>query len=352
MICVFGYKRKMRSLQNVVRYIVHNKILHVKQRLSPQRWVIFKNVAAILVVFSHCTKIMNIGIFNQTFDAGTYSVSLFLFLSGYGLTFSYQNKPNYLFKFLSQRFLKILIIYFVTTVFWIVIAKLLGMNVSWSIGGLLSIYPTLPYGWFFVVLMILYIIFYISFKFINSAILIIAFTVLWYIVGSIFHWGEWIYMSTPCFVVGVFIAFHKARIETWILSRKYCNLFIASLFFLITWRSNLLRLLGLPSSLQTLSGVIGCSISAIAFVYLLVSILVSFDLKKIEMFRLGDWSFEIYLSQCIILPIAFYLGKFYIENDSSIYNSVILIGIFTGIFFTMFVFRWIIKIISFLLKMI
>lgn len=62
--------------------------------LPYKRLCYLKIIAAIIVVISHLIKEYNLGIFNQLFDFGTYSVALFFFLSGYGLMYSLQNKKK------------------------------------------------------------------------------------------------------------------------------------------------------------------------------------------------------------------------------------------------------------------
>lgn len=76
--------------------------------LPYKRLCYIKIIAAIVVVISHLVKDYNLGIFNQLFDFGTYSVALFFFLSGYGLMYSLQNKENYLNNFLKKGFPKLL----------------------------------------------------------------------------------------------------------------------------------------------------------------------------------------------------------------------------------------------------
>lgn len=138
--------------------------------LPYKRLCYIKIIAAIVVVISHLVKDYNLGIFNQLFDFGTYSVALFFFLSGYGLMYSLQNKENYLNNFLKKRIPKVAIPYLISTIVWIIISSIIYPQKELFLLKIFSYYPILPYGWYFVILIYLYFIFYISYKYCKNII--------------------------------------------------------------------------------------------------------------------------------------------------------------------------------------
>ena len=55
-----------------------------------------KGIAAILIVWHHLSQRVGIGITTLPYiEIGKYSVALFLFLSGYGVMYSFMNNKNY-----------------------------------------------------------------------------------------------------------------------------------------------------------------------------------------------------------------------------------------------------------------
>ncbi len=118
--------------------------------------------------------------------------------------------------------------------------------------------------------------------------------------------GEWLFDSTPLFGCGIMYAKYRKK---WVQIYRRMPVgypIILALCFLLSWRSRLLAYCGLPVSLQSLPGVISCTVSYICFVYLTVWALERFKLAFLER-DIKDYSFEIYLSQCISIPVVAYI---------------------------------------------
>ena len=174
--------------------------------LAYNRLCYIKIIAAIVVVISHLTKNYDLWIFNQLFDFGTYSVALFFFLSGYGLKYSLMNKTNYLNQFFTKRIPKVAIPYIVSTIVWIIISSIIYPQKTLSLLDIFSYYPILPFGWYFVILIYLYIMFYLSYRYFKSSILLCLGVLIYYIFCYTVDAGEWVYSTTPCFVLGILCA--------------------------------------------------------------------------------------------------------------------------------------------------
>ena len=149
---------------------------------------------------------------------GELVVGLFFFISGYGLLKSYKNNgETYISNFLSKRFLKILIPYVLITIITqvvLVIAKD-GYN-PWQI--LMDTYPR-GFGvllWFPMALLLFYLAFYFSFKYIRGipkaitavTLFVIALSIYYYCIGR----GDWWYKSNLCFPIGLWYANYENTI--------------------------------------------------------------------------------------------------------------------------------------------
>lgn len=126
--------------------------------IGPNRWTFIKLLCAIGVVVSHVVKITDIGFLSFFYDAGVYAVAVFFFLSGYGISWSIENKPCYMHDFFRKRFLYILAIYLIASFLYMLISWVLGIPETFRLLQLFSLNPILHYGWYFVVLLLLYML--------------------------------------------------------------------------------------------------------------------------------------------------------------------------------------------------
>ncbi len=96
---------------------------------------------------------------------GRYIVALFFFLSGYGLYFQYSNNANYTKNFLRKKLIRIFIPFYVFIVIYIIYRATLGEVIS--VDFFLSFwkdYSNIIYnGWFINSIIVLYVIFHVSF---------------------------------------------------------------------------------------------------------------------------------------------------------------------------------------------
>lgn len=122
---------------------------------------IIKGLAIVLVVVSHIANVNGLPIL---IPLGGIGVALFLICSGYGLNESFKRKG--LNNFLTNRFLSIMIPY------WLIVCfnTLLNYN-KFSIGefvGALFLVYGVPLSWFVYYILLWYLIFYFSKKFLND----------------------------------------------------------------------------------------------------------------------------------------------------------------------------------------
>lgn len=264
-----------------------------------------------MVVISHLVKDYNLGIFNQLFDFGTYSVALFFFLSGYGLMYSLQNKENYLNNFLKKRIPKVAIPYLISTIVWIIISSIIYPQKELFLLKIFSYYPILPYGWYFVILIYLYFIFYISYKYCKNITPTILCIFTYYVYCYTINAGEWVYTTTPCFIAGILYANYSSKLK----DRINLNIGIGIILFMLTWRNNILRFLGTDRITIEKFQPFFYTISTLCLVAIIVMLLTKYKLVFLNNPKLKDVSYEIYLAQCIGIPLGNYIVKNYLNEQ-------------------------------------
>lgn len=146
---------------------------------------------------------------------GYYFVGIFLFCSGYGLWKSYKNKPHYLDGFVKRRILPLLVAFYVSAFVFLLVRFLLKEPMSaWKVFCYaFGLQLSNPNTWFMIALPILYLCFYLSFRFCHTerkAVTVLGLCVLAYVlIGTCIdhndYWmrGEWWYNSVHFFFLGV-----------------------------------------------------------------------------------------------------------------------------------------------------
>jgi len=133
-----------------------------------------RGFAAIGVILHHISQQnyfqMN-GILSPFVNAGAYFVAIFFFCSGYGLLKSYDSKPGYLKKFISKRIIKAIVLPFYIDVLlygaFYAIVKIHLEKEQW-IFNLTGLTMMNVYAWFPIVLTLLYLVFFLTFRFVRN----------------------------------------------------------------------------------------------------------------------------------------------------------------------------------------
>ncbi|MDU7016358.1 MAG: acyltransferase family protein, partial [Streptococcus mitis] len=182
---------------------------------------------AIGIIFHHLSQWVTSGDEFSNFSyMGTYIVSIFFFLSAYGLYFQNENKKNYLDNFLVKRLSKILVPFFSISLIYMFYRFLNGQLMDLNFfANLFKKGSTIIYnGWFVDIIILMYIFFYISFKFFrNKSISIVINTI--FVIGYIclaikLGYSVWWYNSALAFVIGLIWAKNQNKIDRF-LDRYY-----------------------------------------------------------------------------------------------------------------------------------
>lgn len=264
---------------------------------------IFKGLSVLIIIIHHLSLfLINDGIFKTIFSRmGFLAVSIFLFLSGYGLMFQFTRKKEGYFKgYFKSKILRLYLIFFCANV----ISTLIGnvfLNNKYNIMDVIKSSLLMNFAdgrvlWFVAVILYFYAFFYIAFKFFdkNTAILIMFVSSgIWIIVNVFLNHGAWFYNAAICFPLGIIVAKYNEQIFK--VAEKYYLLLLlgnSSLFLL----SMVLYIKG-KDKLQFVIPVV--------FIMLILLTLIKVNLKSKSLIFMNSISFEFYLLQIIILNVVF-----------------------------------------------
>ena len=219
--------------------------------------------AALGVILHHISQeyfFQEEGVLSLFVNAGAYFVALFFFCSGYGLLKSYDTKKDYLKGFIGKRVVKALVIPFYVNV---ILYGIMMFLVKWPVEPLqwvtnfLGITMMNRFAWFPIILVLLYLVFYLCFRFIKNrpacfiviGLFIISLGIITSVVGHVAWWagpdnwwmddnfwetdfkwwmdqqifwfnGEWWANSAPAFMTGLLFANYEKQIVAF-FKKKY-----------------------------------------------------------------------------------------------------------------------------------
>ena len=276
-----------------------------------------KGLLALLIIFHHISQKITTGENFSNFEyMGRYIVALFFFLSGYGLYFQYRNNATYMENFLKKRLVRIFIPFFVFIVIYVIYRAALGevVNVDFFLSFWKDHSNIIYNGWFINSIIVLYVIFYVSFVGKDSKIAEykLVFLTLVYIFWKAYqNHGDWEYVSIMAFLLGVFWMKNRASIDK-ILEKNYF-IFLVSfsiLMYIFHHYDVIMKNIGITNE-YVYYGIVGNLCTTVFVVYfLLLTNKLNFSNKYLDF--LGDISFEIYMIHGLVMHC---LGKFFVSSD-------------------------------------
>ena len=219
---------------------------------------------------------------------GTYIVSIFFFLSAYGLYFQNENKKNYLDNFLVKRLSKILVPFFSISLIYMFYRFVNGQLMD------LDFFANL-------------------FKKGSTIISIVINTV--FIIGYIclaikLGYGFWWYNSVFPFIIGLIWAKNKEKIDG-VLDRHYFIILVlvTVLLFISHQYDILLRYVHLEDSY---SYALAANLDNIIFtIYFIIVFLKKINFSNMYLILLGSISFELYMIHGLVISI---LEKIFVSS--------------------------------------
>ena len=288
-----------------------------------------KGILALLIIFHHVSQKITTGeVFSNFSYMGRYIVALFFFLSGYGLFFQYSNNATYMKNFLRKRLTRILIPFFVFIFIYVFYRATLGevINMNFFLSFLKEHNNIIYNGWFINNIIVLYIIFYISFvkKDSKPAFFKVVFLTLVYIFWEVYQsHGDWEYVSTMSFLLGMFWMKKRGVIDR-LIERNYF-IYLVSFSILVYIFQNyevILKEIDV-SNTYVYYGIAGNLRTMVFVVYFLLLInRLNFSNKYMDF--LGGISFEIYMIHGLVMH---YFSKFFVSSELNdvIYTIVVLL---------------------------
>ena len=237
--------------------------------LSMETMKSLRGFAALGVILHHISQQQTFqqeGILLPFVNAGAYFVAIFFFCSGYGLLKSYDSKPGYLKGFIKKRIVKSIVLpFYVDVLIYGALYALVKIHLEkeqW-ICNLTGITMMNQYAWFPIVLAILYIVFFLTFRFVRNRkacfAIIFVFIILmgigcmieghcawwtgpdnWWVseyywtneakwwMGEKIFWfhGEWWVNSAPAFFTGLVFANYEKKIVKFFKENYWKRFFI------------------------------------------------------------------------------------------------------------------------------
>lgn len=304
----------------LIRYNTNREYMNSSNTLA------IKGFWVIVVFFSHYASYVKLnGYLNLPFiwinsQIGQLCVVMFLFYSGYGIWYSYQNKTNYIKSFVKRRFLPVWISFAVCVLFFLIENVLLGIKYNF-IEILLSFTGWTSIGnsnWYMFITFALYITFFLCFSIFhtknNNLGLIIYSAICCGLVVILYLTKEsWWYNTLLCFPAGMWYAVFKNKIDNFAFktNKNYTLILLTSL-----------ASLAIMYFLQRYHGVFYVIYSIVFCIFtIVVTMKLTFNSRPLSF--VGKHVFSIYILQRLF----FNLGQHYGLNDMPyLYFALSLIG--------------------------
>lgn len=203
-------------------------------------WIIFHQISVLLVNDARDERFLFFK------NLGVLFVGFYFFCSGYGLIVSLEKKEHYLKGFMKKRFLMVLVPFFLCNYIYMLATLLLGAEYKMEdlFAAFFGVLLLNNQMWFAVEIMILYLLFYLTFGLIKNqktAFVVINILVLCMmffsfllghdntsVTGGRWFYGEWWYNTTILFLCGMFFAKYRFKCEA-VINRWYVWLLLIGL---------------------------------------------------------------------------------------------------------------------------
>lgn len=289
--------------------------------LSKDNSIALKGIMAIVVLFHHISQNVKTPLTGALLFAGPIAVSVFFFVSGYGLMKSFKTKEGYLNNFINHRILPILIQFLIMNILYYIFRLIIGdgYSVIEFLKSFINGKTTMYYGWYILEIIVLYIVFYIACKVFNkkhnnivlfTLFATIIMNIIMYIAGYDTCW----YRSNLCLTMGMFTALKEHKINKLISKRKALSIFVLSITFVI----------GFILCQFIDNRILNCILFQLTLLVLqldIYAVLIKFSFKGKIINWLGKNSLYIYILQAI--PI-YFMKYVYMINNPYLYTFIVI----------------------------
>lgn len=262
---------------------------------------ILKGIAILGVFVGHCSKVyLGVFLYKLLCSIGLFSVSLFFFISGYGLMYGLDRKIDFGNHFIRKRIIPILLNYIIVLLIYYLINAQKNINVK---DVLLCSY--IPFSWYILSILCLYIMFYVSIfisKKGNNVIMYVSVFLMIFIAITNHFNDKLPYpylggLQMITFVIGM-IVYNSLRLKHLLKNKKM--MFVLTFVFMLLWAYMLCHK---DLNIHLLSTGFCESIISYVFPLMIISVLKYLQITRL----LSFWSFlqkhtlQIYLIHGIVL---------------------------------------------------
>ena len=272
---------------------------------------------ALGIIFHHISPLVKTGEEFSNFSyMGTYIVSIFFFLSAYGLYVQNESRENYLDNFLVKRLSKIIVPFFIISLIYMfyrfVNGQLIDLNFFINLfkQGSTIIYN----GWFVDIIILMYIFFYLPFKFFQNKFLSIVFNTIFiicYICLAIkLGYNFWWYNSVLAFAIGLIWAKNQNKIDRFLEKYYFIVIVLVTVLLFVSHRYDiLLKYLHIEDSY---SYALAANLDNIIFtIYFIIVFLKKINFSNVYLNLIGRISFELYMIHGLVISM---LAKIFVSS--------------------------------------
>lgn len=259
---------------------------------------------------------------------GYLSVAIFLVLSGYGLAFSYgQRGGGYLSNFLRNRVLSLYVLQGVLIVIYALLKGFLNrdaITIQAVIQSFLFGKTVISNGWYLQAMLLFYLVFYASFKWLNKKTLGVLISSIVYLLLCMLCGLEttW-YECTLFFVLGFYVYNYRDRLSNIYQSKKktFGVVFLSFTCFIICF------VLGTRGFIESeVVKLLFKMISALLFAFFVLVLSNLINLQGKVTSWLAKYYLEIYLLQGIVFILC--KNRYWHIDNPYIYYLIALVGVF------------------------
>ena len=286
--------------------------------LSITNMNVLKGIACVLVIISHISiQLGGKGVLILTSSVGYLAVGIFFFSSGYGLIYSFTNKDNYLNGFIRKRVLKILVPFWFTNVFFLLINVVVyskhyaHLDVIEYVFGIKLI---CGHHWFIVFLICFYLLFWLvgialkktSYIIAVMAILTLIISVL--IGFKIIKYGDF-GKNILAFPIGMMVAKYNIVIKKIISNASKKIGVISMAIFIVTYAYYTIIKWHIGMENNLLVNYIVDFICQTSFIVMMLMLVQKYNVKSRVTLFISGISYEVYLIHQLGLDFAKYVFK-------------------------------------------
>lgn len=289
-----------------------------------------KGVFSLVVVLHHLAQNTKPALFFSFIAlVGPFIVSIFFFISGYGLQKKHLTDSNYGKTFLAKRIPTLLIPYLlISFVYWCINAVSGNIySLKECILSIFSLKPLVPYSWYIANILFYYLVFYFLMKFARRKFYFVFGValsyLLWIFICLKSALSPWWYYSSHIIGMGIVWASYEKEIIQFIKAYYYLILSLSFSMFVVFFLMQNKSYYDLSSFIY----VAGSKAIAIAlYIFTILLLLLKIKIGNLILKLLGEISYELYLSHAIFVNL--FNSRFFNIKDDLLFSLVVIISSF------------------------